>query len=94
MIAMMSKSFSEGYHPHKNISIDEGMVKFKGCLGFIQYMVLKPVKCGVKVWMTAASETGYVHAFDVYTGKNADGIREKNLGKSVVLNLTRVWCST
>jgi len=44
------------------------------------------VKCGVKVWMAAGSETGHVHAFYAYMGKNVDGTREQNIGKNVVLN--------
>jgi len=79
----MSKSFSEECDTPKIFSIDKGMLKFKGRLGFIQYMPLKPVKCGVKVWMAAGSETGYVHAFDIYTAKNDYDIHEQYLDKNI-----------
>ena len=32
----------------------------------------KLVNCGVKVGMVAGSDTAYIHAFDVYTGKTID----------------------
>ena len=38
------------YHPKKNISVDEGMIAFKG-IAFQQYMPAKPVKYGIKVWL-------------------------------------------
>ncbi|KAK6178257.1 hypothetical protein SNE40_013065 [Patella caerulea] len=75
---MCKKSFREQYDPPQNISIDEGMVKYKGRLGFVQY---------IEVWIAAASDTGYVHAFNVYTGKSLDGVQEKNLGHKVVMDL-------
>ncbi|XP_050414127.2 piggyBac transposable element-derived protein 4 [Patella vulgata] len=87
MIDMCKKSFREQYDPPQNISIDEGMVKYKGRLGFVQYMPMKPTKRGIKVWIAAASDTGYVHAFNVYTGKSLDGVQEKNLGHKVVMDL-------
>ena len=34
-----------------------------------QYLPMKPVKRGLKVWMWAEAENGYVSAFEVYTGK-------------------------
>ena len=38
------------YLPSKNISVDEAMVKFKGRLNMKQYMPMKPVKRGIKIW--------------------------------------------
>ena len=58
----------------KNISIDEGLIKFNGRLSFKQYMPKKPNKFGIKIWMLADSETYFVPRFQVYLGKrqNAD----------------------
>ncbi|CAG4957172.1 unnamed protein product [Parnassius apollo] len=57
-------------------SIDESMIQFKGISSLKQYMPLKPVKRGYKVWIRADSETGYVFKFQIYTGKRDDQIRE------------------
>jgi len=50
----------------KNLSIDEGMIAFKGRLSFHQYMSTKPTKYGIKVWIVADSSNGYVSNFSVY----------------------------
>ena len=89
MITSFSKSFEDAFDPPRDISIDEGMVKFKGRLGFVQYMPQKPTKRGVKVWMAAGAHTGYVHNFEVYTGKNSNEPHSTGLGSNVVLRLTR-----
>jgi len=69
------------YNPGKNISVDEAMVKFKGRLGIKQYMPMKPVKRGIKIWEAADPRNGYVFNFQVYTGKQDGGI-EHGLGIS------------
>lgn len=46
----------------KFISINEGMVNYKGRLGFKQYMPMKPLKCGIKVWVHADATNGSVSA--------------------------------
>ena len=50
-----------------------------------QYVPLKPVKRGFKVWAMADARNGYVYDFNVYTG--ATGDRETGLGEKVVLRL-------
>lgn len=75
--------------PDKNLSVDEAMVKFKGRLGMKQYMPMKPVKQGLKVWEIAEASSGFVCDFQVYTGKRQDGATEHNLGYRVVYDLTR-----
>ena len=51
-----------------------------------QYMPMKPVKRGFKVWMLADAHTGYVTHLDVYTVKSGDGPTD-GLGASVVKSL-------
>ena len=63
------------------------MIKFKGRLSFRQYLPAKPVKWGVKVWVLAESDTGYLSKFQVYTGK--EGNQEKGLSHRVVMDLCR-----
>ena len=48
------------------MSVDEGMVKYKGRLFFKQYMPKKPIKYGIKVWMAADSKTVYISNYDIY----------------------------
>ena len=54
---------------HRDVSVGEAMVAFKGTSTLKQYMAMKPVKWGFKVWMLADANTGYVSEFEVYTGK-------------------------
>ena len=54
-----------------------------------QYMPMKPVKRGFKVWVRADAVTGYFCDIDVYVGKPSDGrTSETGLGGRVVLQLS------
>ena len=77
------------YRPSKNVSIDEAMIPFKGRLSLKQYMPLKPVKRGIKVWECADSSNGFICDLEIYTGKQRNGNPEQGLGHRVVHNLTR-----
>ena len=65
----------------KFAAVDEAMIKFQGRSSLKQYMPMKPVKRGIKVWVLADSHTGYFSKFEVYTGKSASP--EKGLGARV-----------
>ena len=41
--------FESAYTTHKELSIDEAMIPYKGCLRFKQYMKDKPTKWGIKL---------------------------------------------
>jgi len=64
-------------------SIDEAMVIFKGRSSIKQYMPLKPIKRGFKVWVRSDSTVGYMYQIDIYTGKSDDGQTAAGLGGSV-----------
>ena len=51
LLDRLANTFRKEYRPSKFVSIDEGMVKYKGRLGFKQYMPTKPVKWGIQVWV-------------------------------------------
>lgn len=68
-------------------SIDESMILFKGRSSMKQYMPLKPIKRGYKVWCRCDSYTGYLYEFYLYTGKSETGT-EEGLGYKVVKTLT------
>ena len=82
-----SERFQAVYSPHKEVAVDEAMIKFQGRSSLKQYMPLKPIKRGIKVWVLADSHNGYFCKFDVYTGKTGDTI-ERGLPARVVKSLT------
>ena len=82
----LSAKFAELYNPHRETAVDEAMIKFQGRSSLKQYMPMKPIKRGIKVWVMADSHTGYFSKFQVYTGKGDSP--EKGLGPRVVKSLT------
>ena len=84
-----SKVFQDSYHPNCECAIDEAMIPFQGRSTLKQYMPMKPVKRGIKVWVRADSHNGYFSQFQVYTGKGSNTSPELGLGGSVVKQLTR-----
>ena len=87
LIDHLSTKFAEAYEPHRDISVDEAMIKFQGRSSLKQYMPLKPTKRGIKVWVAADSTNGYFSRFEIYTGKK-DNTTEHGLGARVVKTLT------
>ena len=89
LLDLVSPRLESEYNPHEQLSVDEAMIKFKGRLGFKQYMKAKPTKWGIKVFVLSDSTNGYVHRFQVYTGKNSSlsGSGEHGLCTQAVLSL-------
>ena len=90
LVTRLERGFAEAYTPGKNITVDEGLVKFNGRLSFKQYMPMKPDKFGIKVWLLADADTYYVPRFQVYLGKNrtnSELFQRKGLGYYVVWTL-------
>ena len=86
IINHLSAKFAEAYDPHKEVAVDEAMIKFQGRSSLKQYVSKKPVKRGIKVWVLGDSKTGYFSKFDVYCSKGTSP--EKSLGARVVKTLT------
>ena len=63
------------------------MIKFQGRSLLKQYMPIKPIKQGIKVWVLADSINSYFSRLEVYTGKQPDQV-ETGLGSRVVWSLT------
>ena len=61
------------------------MIGTKGHLSFLQYMPKKPTKWGIKVWVCSESKMGYIHKFQVYTGKGT--VSTNGLAYGVVMHL-------
>ena len=83
---MVNKRCSELYNLHRDVAVDEAMIKFQGRSTLKQYVPKKPIKRGIKVWVLADSHNGYFHSMQVYTGK--ESTPEKHLGARVVKDLT------
>ena len=73
-------------YPHSQLSVDEAMIPFKGRSSMKQYLPLKPVKRGFKVWAMADALSGYLYDFNVYTG--ATGERNSTRGQGSTLTLS------
>ena len=87
IIDHLKHRFQSVYYPHCEVSIDEATIPFKGRSSMKQYLPLKPVKRGFKVWVIADATNGYTYDLNVYTGAMAGG-RETALGEKVVLKLS------
>ncbi|CAI8029910.1 PiggyBac transposable element-derived protein 4, partial [Geodia barretti] len=68
LLSPLLANFKAAYTLHRELSIDEAMVGFKGRLCFIQYLPKKPTKWGIKAYVLADSATGYVYSWRLYTG--------------------------
>ena len=88
VMKMLGEQFKTIYNLHKDISIDEAMIPFKGRSSMKQYLPLKPVKRGFKVWVMADAHTGYVSSLQVYTGKGGEKSTD-SLGATVVKSLCK-----
>lgn len=91
LITELSETFRASYQPSAYHSIDESMILFKGRKSFKQYMPMKPIKCGFKVWVLADATTGSINQFEVYTGKEGDG---GGLGYRVIQKFTEELVGT
>ena len=65
------------------------MIPFQGRSSLKQYLPMKPIKRGIKVWVRADSHNGYFSQFQVYTGRGTGIEPDLGLGGTVVKQLTR-----
>uniref|UniRef100_A0A3B3RN32 PiggyBac transposable element-derived protein domain-containing protein n=1 Tax=Paramormyrops kingsleyae TaxID=1676925 RepID=A0A3B3RN32_9TELE len=82
------KRLSLMFNPGPEVTVDERFVPFRGRCPFRQYMPSKPGKYGIKIWAVCDAKTSFAWNLQIYTGKPASGIPEKNQGKRVVLDMT------
>ena len=88
LLSRVNKLRLKNYRPHHEFSIDEAMIKFRGRLGFRQYMPAKPTKYGIKIWVRADSYNGHVNEFYVYVGRPQGNRLEVGLGRKVIERLS------
>ncbi|KAL9977939.1 hypothetical protein ACROYT_G015404 [Oculina patagonica] len=66
----VKKNFKVNYHPYREQAVDEAMIKYKGTTSLKQYMPMKPINRGIKMWCRADSSNGHLCDFDIHTGKS------------------------
>ena len=86
VLDVLEKTFPACYKLGKNTSVDESMIAYSAVLGFLQYIPMKPIKKGIRLWARSCSETGYMDWFNVYLGQRE--CYPKGLGHHIVSNLT------
>ena len=67
-----SNMFLDSYKPHCECAVNEAMICCECRMSLKQYMPLKPVKRGIKVWVRADSHNGYFSQFEVYQGRESN----------------------
>lgn len=77
LLDLLNENIGKIYDPSSVVSVDESMIKFKGRCVLKQYMPLKPIKRGYKVWCLADAVTGFISAFIVFTGKSKTVVNDK-----------------
>ena len=83
-----NKRFPLLFHPSRYLSVDESMIKFKGRSSLKQYMPMKPIKRGFKVWVIACAVSGYCLGLSVYEGAELNSDKTMSLGEKVVNKLS------
>jgi len=87
IVRLIVQRWQANYKPHREISIDETLVPFKGRTKLLQYIPSKPHKWGLKVWTLADAQTGYVYNWSLYTGKMPPDVRGRGVAHRVVTSL-------
>lgn len=87
LITYITEKCKSLYNPGREIAVDEAMIKFQGRSSLKQYMPLKPIRRGIKVWVLGDSSNGYFSRLEVYTGRKES--IEHGLGARVVKTLTK-----
>lgn len=87
---MLCEKFCQFGYMHKNLSIDESMVKYFGGHSAKQFIRGKPVRFGFKNWMLTSS-CGYLYQMDTYCGAKVVDRESQHLplGSRVVLDFVK-----
>ena len=59
IVDQVNSALSAVYYPHCQVSINKAMIAFKGRSSMKQYVPLKPIKRGFKIWVLADARNGY-----------------------------------
>ena len=87
---MLTKNFKRIYIPEQEISIDESLLKYKGLLGWKQFIPTKRARFGIKLYQLCESKSGYIWHSIIYTGKDTslnEKYKSPNSASNVVMSL-------
>nr|XP_039248218.1 piggyBac transposable element-derived protein 4-like isoform X3 [Styela clava] len=87
LLNLLEQRLMSVYKPHREISIDESLISFKGRICFREYIKTKRARVGIKVWVLAESKTGYVSRLQIYTGKDPSASSEIGQASRVINDL-------
>ena len=62
-------SFQQYFVPGKALAVDEAMIAYRGRVSFRQYVRGKPHPWGIKAYVFADSDTGYLYSVAIYYDK-------------------------
>ncbi|KAM3872215.1 piggyBac transposable element-derived protein 4-like [Diretmus argenteus] len=71
VLDLLLANFREMFQPSQNISVDEGMMAWRGRLRFRVYNPAKPTKYGIKSYILCDSANGYCYAMKPYCGEHS-----------------------
>ena len=72
MVEVVKNTFTKYHTPERSLSVNEQMLGTKWQISFLQYMLKKPKKIGIKIWVLAKAVTGFCLNFSIYTGAEQD----------------------
>ena len=68
-------------HAGKNLSLDESIIKYCGrAVTFVQYMLAKPIKHGIKVFCLCCVYSAIMLSFEVYCRKDSNKTDSMTVG--------------
>lgn len=85
-LELLDKKFKEHFIPSREISVDESVVGFKGKICFLTYNPKKPTKWGIRIYVLADANTGYVYSILPYYGS----LTSEDLPRPDLLISTRI----
>jgi hypothetical protein len=90
LIDHLNNIYKRLYNPSQNLSVDESMVAFTGRSTMKEYMPLKPIQRGFKVWAMTDSATSYLVLIYILVKKKSNK-PELGLGENVVLEHSKYY---
>ena len=90
LLDLLSPRFETVFKPGKFVAADEAIIAFTGRACFRIYMRGKPHPYGIKAFVLANSETGYVYRLRLYFGKETDIIQDSSLAYTTRVIFTLV----
>jgi len=68
VIDTLNTKFQDIYTPEEQLTTDEAICPFQGCISFHVYIKGKPHKYGIKMFECCEAKSGYVYNLEVYNG--------------------------